>query len=260
MGEHVNTILLLHGWGSRAASWGRVKELLESNGYTVLVPDLPGFGDNPMPQEAWNVDNYVDWVNNFIDHAGAKRAYIMGHSFGGRIAIKMAVNYPEKIAGLILVSAAGIKPRKTIWHIVIYAIVKIVKAVFRFLFRFPLIKWFIEHVIDKKNELHFQELFYHIIVRRRDYIETKGIMRETFKKVIDEDLSRIIDKIIIPTHIVWGDKDKMTPVKDAYLLNEKVKLSSLTVLKGFGHALNFETPDLVAEEIITFLHHRKACL
>ena len=75
-------------------------------------------------------------------------------------------------------------------------------------------------------------------------------MKETFKNVISEDLSQFTGFIRTPTVIIWGDKDKSTPVEDAYFMNNKIKNSKLFIINGAGHILNKECHDVLAEKIL----------
>jgi len=75
-------------------------------------------------------------------------------------------------------------------------------------------------------------------------------MKETFTSVISEDLSQFTGFIRTPTVIIWGDKDKSTPIDDAYFMNEKIKNSKLVVINGAGHALNKECPEVLAEKVL----------
>lgn len=92
-----------------------------------------------------------------------------------------------------------------------------------------------------------------MVIRRRDYIKTQGIMREVFKKVITQDLTAKFSKIQIPTLIIWGDKDEMTPVQDAYLMQELIPNSKLEVINAAKHALNFQAPEKLVETITKFI-------
>ena len=140
----------------------------------------------------------------------------------------------------MLVAAAGIKHQKTFWQKVVYYLAKIASALYIFSF-IPAIRRFC------------RQAFYRFVVRRRDYYEADGVMRETFKKVINEDLAPYLKQINIPTIIIWGEKDKMTPIEDAYLINDDIKLSLLKILKNHGHAINLDAPDKLTETIFQFL-------
>src|SRR3989344_6539986 len=226
-------ILILHGWGSYAKRWDNVKELLEVKGYKVFVPDLPGFGQSPIPAKIWNLDNYADWVKDFAEKNNLGRFFLLGHSFGGSIGIKFAVKYPGKLIGLILVSAGRISKRKSIKNIFFLVMAKIGKLFFR------------------------QRIFKRIIYKlagSRDYLLARGgVMRETMKKVISEDLKPYLPKINVKTLIIWGDKDEVTPVADAYLIKKEIKNSVLGVIPNVGHRIRLEAPEILVEKVKEFI-------
>lgn len=229
----MSTIIILHGWGRGSISWLKVKEILENQGLKVLVPDLPGFGRNPLPRNPWSIDNYVEWIKQHVEVRGeiAEQFFLLGHSFGGRIAIKFAIKYPEKLAGLILASAAGITKRKSLKNFIFLVLAKIGKLFFR------------------------QRLFKRIIYKlagSRDYMLAGGIMQETMKRVINEDLKPYLSKISVRTLVVWGKNDKETPIADAYLINKAIPGSKLEIIDGVGHRINFEAPEILVQKIKEF--------
>ena len=81
-------VVLLHGWGSNISLFSSMTELI-SKKYKVITMDLPGFGKSDEPKTPWSVDNYVDFVIDFLSELGITEAIFLGHSFGGRIIIKM---------------------------------------------------------------------------------------------------------------------------------------------------------------------------
>ncbi|MDO8601408.1 MAG: alpha/beta hydrolase [bacterium] len=228
----MSTILILYGWGSYAKRWDNVKELFEAQGYKVFVPDLPGFGENPPPATAWNIDNYVEWVKDFAEKNNLGQFFLLGHSFGGSIGIKFAVKYPEKLKGLILAAAGRITKRKSVRNFLFLIAAKIGKIFFR------------------------QEIFKRIIYKlagSTDYFLAQGVMKETMKKVIDEDLRPYLPKITTDTLIIWGDKDKETPVGDAYLIKKEIKNSKLEILPGVGHRIRLEVPEILVGKVKEFI-------
>jgi pimeloyl-ACP methyl ester carboxylesterase len=230
-----DTIIILHGWGSSKEKWQEVKENLEKQGLKVVVPDLPGFKKETELKKPWNLDNYIDWFKNFSSEI-SEPFFLLGHSFGGRIGIKFAAQHPEKLKGLILVSSAGIKHKRTFKQNLFFQITKIGNK-FSFLPFFNL----------------FRKAFYKFIVREKDYIHTQGFLKDTFKKIITEDLTGYLEKIKTFTLIIWGEKDKMTPLSDAHLMNKKITNSKLEVLKNIGHSPHRETPKILVEKIINFI-------
>ncbi len=237
-------MIILHGWGASAKSYDKLKPLLEQKGISVFVFDLPGFGNESAPESAWSVDDYGNWVENKIKGSGIGKFVLYGHSFGGRIAIKFAAKYPEKLAGLVLCDAAGITPRPKAKISIFCAMSKIGKIIFSL----PILRYF--QPIVRKIE--------YFLAGSRDYYYLQNpIMKEVFKKVISEDLTEYLDKINKPTLIVWGKNDKMTPVSDAYSMNDKIEGSELVVLNDVGHSPHLECPQALADIIGSFVFNSR---
>ena len=231
----MDNILILHGWGSRAENWSRVKELLENQGYKVFVPDLPGFGKNSPLSRAWAIDDYVEWVSEFCEKNNLSQFFLLGHSFGGAVAVKVSLKYPEKVKKMFLVASSGIR-RKTIKKEIFKKIANFLKF-FSFLpFYFPI-----------------RKIFYKIVIQKSDYPYTKGMMKETYLKIVNEDISFCFFEVSVPTLIIWGEKDKITPLSDAYLMRKEIKFSQLEILNGIGHTPHLEDPELLANKIKEFL-------
>jgi len=238
----MNTILILHGWGIGSKTWVKVKEILEGRGHKVYAPDLPGFGDSPAPEKPWSVDDYVRWVLNYCKKNNLSRFFLIGHSFGGGIAVKSASQFPDMIKMLVLV-AAKLRRQKTIRYYGGMILARAGNLVFYtplFSFLRPLARKILYKLIGAKD--------YYKLELNKAYI-----MKETFKKVVKEDLTGHLAKINIPTLIIWGKKDNITPVKDAYLINREVRGSKLEIIENGRHALNLEAPEILAEKIIKFI-------
>ncbi|MSU60385.1 MAG: alpha/beta hydrolase [Candidatus Staskawiczbacteria bacterium] len=227
-------MLILHGWSSSSDKWQSIGETLAGKNMKIIVPDLPGFGKSQEPQVAWSLDNYVEWVKEFSENiSDLKGGFILlGHSFGGAIAAKFAIKYNQSVEKLFLVSAACVRektaPKKALSHFA-----KLVKK-FEFLPFYDLTR----------------KAFYKFILRRSDYPYVSGIMKETYLKVISEDLSPKMFFIKAPTTIIWGDKDDLTPIEQAYFINKKIENSNLVVIEGASHSLQIKQPEILAEKIL----------
>ena len=226
--------LILHGWGSKSDRWEKVGELLAKNNIQVIVPDLPGFGKSQEPQSVWNLDSYVDFVKEFTEKVPGfnKEFYLLGHSFGGAVAAKFSIKYAQNVEKLFLFGAAIIR-KKTIKKQVLGRISKVAK-IFAFLPFYPLAK----------------KAFYKWVVGASDYNRVQGVMKQTFLKAINEDLSQKLLFIKVPAVIIWGDKDDTTLVEDAYYINKKVENSKLIIIKGGDHDLEQKMPEILAETLI----------
>ena len=123
-------LLILHGWGSSSDSWIKVQETLAEKGYKVIVPDFPGFGKSITPREPWGIDDYTGFIFNFVKETKLKDFFLLGHSFGGRVSVRFASLYPEKIKSLILCDSAGIKPKPGRKTMIIFWLAKVGNAIF----------------------------------------------------------------------------------------------------------------------------------
>ncbi len=232
-------VLVLHGWGGSSDSWLQIQRILAAQGYKMICPDFPGFGKSANPPKAWEVADYAKWLLGFIRFLKLNKFSIIAHSFGARVAIKFAKNYPKKITKLILCAPAGIKPKPDLETKIIFQISKTGNIIFS---KKPLRGF--------KNRA--KNLFY-ILIRSKDYSKTKGVMRETIKKVLEEDLLPDLSQIKTKTLIVWGRKDKIIPLKYAYMFKENIKNSQLEIVPRIGHSPHLENPERLLEIITKFL-------
>ena len=223
--------MILHGWGSNTERWAEVAKLLSEKGFKVIVPDLPGFGDSGTFENSWNMNNYIKWLDSFVKDLNIGEFYLAGHSFGGALAVKFTIGHPQEVKKLFLISAASVRKRTT------------KKSAFKNISKFVKIFSFLPMYG------FFRKAVYKFIVKRSDYPSVDGVMKETYLKVIQEDLSQFTGFIKTPTILIWGDKDKSTPIEDAYFMNQKIKNSKLEVIEGAGHALNRECPEILTEKI-----------
>jgi len=227
-------LLILHGWGSNSIRWQKVVKLLKEKGVQVQVLDLPGFGIVPSPEKPWTREDYLNWILQKIKEKKWKKFNLLGHSFGGGLSVKIAANYPEKIEKLILCAPAIIR-RKSPKTYFFYWLAYLGKKIFSF----PGLKSF---------QPYAQRLIYKL-AGSRDYYVADGTMKETMKKLHEENLQVFLEKIKTPTLIVWGEKDDILPVKDAYELKEKIKGAKLRIIAKAKHSLHRETPEELAEII-----------
>ena len=232
-------VLILHGWGGSSDSWVDVQSELAKAGYYVLCPDLPGFGKSDTPKKAWSVTRYVNFVLDFTDTLNFKKFYIIGHSFGGRITIKMASEHQNRLKKIVLCDPAGIKMKLDFKTEIIRLLAEIGNSIFD-----------LRYLRVFKDAV--RSIFY-FFLRRKDYVKAEHIMRETMKIVLEEDLSLYLPKITNRTLIIWGEIDKIVPLKIAYIFKNKISSSELKILPKIGHSPNLEIPKELSKIIIKFL-------
>lgn len=217
-------VVLLHGWGSNITLFNNMIGLLSTK-YRVLALDMPGFGQSDEPETVWDVDNYTDFVIDFIkDFINDKeKITFLGHSFGGRIIIKMNAreNLPFEISKIILVDSAGVRPK-------ISTSQKIKQGVFR-----KVKKVLTSDAVTKA----FPELMDNLrnMNGSADYLAASPLMKQVLVKVVNEDLTDLFELVTAPTLLIWGENDTATPVSDAELMEEKMKDAGLVVIPGCGH-------------------------
>jgi len=219
--------------------FGVVKKLLEKRGYIVFTPDLPGFGSNQLQKESLIFEDYISFVKEFLDKNKLRKVVLVGHSFGGRIAIRFSSANPDKIKKLILVSASGIPhPLPSIKKKIAFVLTKI----FSPLFTIPPFSLFYSTL---------RKLVYYSIGEMDYYKANK--LRTTFKNIYQVSIVTDLEKISAPTLIVWAELDNLTPLRDGRLMHSKIKKSKLVIEKGATHKFPYEQPEIFVKEILTFI-------
>lgn len=229
------SVLVLHGWSHSSDDWHRVQELLAGKGFCVIVPDLPGRGKTTPFTEPWGVGEYNVLVEDFVEALGLKDFVLVGHSFGGRIAVRFGRLHPSLLKGLILVAPAGIRSKPDIKTAMFLALARAGSA----LLRLPLLAFL-------KNTAKTLALF---LIRKRDYAKADPMMREVMKKVLSQDPSDEISNLQGNIRLVWGQEDKTVPLSVGLQWKEMLPDATLTVLAGVGHSPNKEAPEHLAEVI-----------
>ena len=154
--------IILHGWGSASDRWIKEAEIISEKGFKVIIPDLPGFGQSDRLVRPWTVNDYVKWFEEFAKNLNVENFYLLGYSFGGALAVKISVKYPQRVQKLFLAVAAVIR-RKTTKKNFSAKISKFIKL-FYFL---PYYSF-------------FRKAVYKFIIRKSDYLYVGGIMKETY--------------------------------------------------------------------------------
>lgn len=217
-------IVLMHGWGCDHTIWKGVEAHLramddkEKPRFRVTALDFPGFGSSDEPPVAWGMDDYAAWFEEFLTSRGIENPVLIGHSFGGRVAVIHGARHnqsgtKDEVRKIVLVDAAGVKPRRSLRY---YIKVWSFKAAKRVLPAGIIERW------RKK-------------AGSADYAAASPVMRATLSKVVNEDLRRYMPRIKAPTLLVWGANDTATPVADARKMERLIPDAGLVVFEGAGH-------------------------
>lgn len=227
-------LVLLHGWGLEGERYQKLAKAL-SQDFRVIVPDMPGFGKTNLPPKAYEVDDYGRRVKGFLTEQGINNAHFIGHSFGGRVLIKMANKYPDLVESVVLTGAPGVErfiPKRTAKRVLYWSAAKGMKGLS-----------FLPPIKRLKNRFYAD----------RDFGKVEGIMKDTFLKVIRERLDTEAKNIQQPTLLLWGLKDQMAPAKDAEKMLKLIPNSYLKMFTKSGHKLPYEKPEEFAREVRQFL-------
>ncbi len=213
-------ILLLHGWGQNIEMMKPVGDNF-SDKFRITILDFPGFGKSPEPSEPWNIEKYSVMLEKFVELVGIKKPIVIGHSFGGRVAIRYSARNP--IEKLVLFGAPCIRIEEKLSLTV--QILKKLKTL-------PGLNSFGEYM--KKY------------IGSRDYRAASPIMRQTLVEVVNEDLSKYAREIEEPTLLIWGEYDTEAPVRDARELEKIMIDAALIILPGTHYAYLENLPRVVS--------------
>lgn len=228
-------VLILHGWGADSTNWVATARMLKEKGFKVIIPDLPGFGKSDEPRKAWNLSNYLQFISSFKKELSLGKIRLIGHSFGGRIAIKAAAEDKLDLEKLVLVSAAGIRHEKN-WR------QKIGTKISSFFKKIPIIK-----------NIRFLRKTFAKIIGAEDYFKASPVMKKILSKVVKEDLTESLKEIKDPTLIVWGEKDKLTPLADGEKMAAEIERSQLKTFPKGTHAFYRKRPKKFINPVVSFL-------
>lgn len=213
-----DVILFLHGWGQSKESMIPLIENLKNN-YKCVLLDMPGFGDSCF-NNAKNIKEYTRDIRRFLLKNNIMPKYIVGHSFGGKVAFEYYLDYKD-VEKLFIIASPILKPKRNIKYY--YKIIK-----------YKLKK----HLKIKSNE------------GSDDYKNCKESMKQFFVSVVNTHYNKVIKNIEIPTILIWGNSDEKVPIKKAYKLDKKLKNSELYIINGdhFAYIENIEFTKLVIQK------------
>ena len=212
-------IILLHGWGQNIEMMKPLGDHF-SDRFRVTILDLPGFGNSEEPKEAWNIDKYSQLLEEFIKKLDIKKPIVIGHSFGGRLAIRYSSRNP--IEKMVLFGSPCIRIKE---ELPLY--VKILKKL---------------KTLPGMNE--FGE-FMKQYIGSRDYKNASPIMRQTLVEVVNEDLSKYAREIEEPTLLIWGENDTEAPINEAKELEKIMIDAALITLPGTHYAYLENLPQVL---------------
>lgn len=225
------TVLFLHGWGGSIHSFLFCQNYIKQYTNTLNV-DFYGFGKSDEPNKKYDTYLYALSIYELLKDKNIHKVCIVAHSFGGRVAILLSTIFDIEVESLVLVNSAGVKPKRSIFY---YFKIYTYKAV----------KWLVKHKLIKSKVLkHFGS---------SDYKHLSNIMKQSFVTIVNQDLTQYLKSIKAKTLIVWGDKDKITPMHMAKTLKHNIIDSTMIIYKNSGHFSYLENYHSFCHTIIKFL-------
>ena len=232
-GSSKRFIVFLHGWGSDLNSFLWLTDFFIDE-YSLIFLDFYGFGKSGEPSLPFSVSDYVEALKDLLDDFSIEELIFVAHSFGGRVAIKFMFNYQSSYnkTALCLVDSAGLLPKRNL--------------VYWFkIFRYKILKKKSEKNTNLKSKL---DRF-----GSDDYKKLSPIMKKTFIKIVNEDLTKYAKYLKCKTIIIWGSLDRETKPYMARKLKRLISESRLIFLKKSGHFCFIEKKEEFVIILDTFL-------
>ncbi len=217
-------IVLMHGYGCNISTVRSIAACLE-DGMHVYSLDLPGHGKSPEPPEPWGVEEYTRLVEKFIEKEKLTKPALIGHSFGGRLAILLSSR--NNTGKVVLVDAAGVvnpRPSKTRLRTRVYKLIKKSAPLFGKNLGGKIINW---------AQGYFGSA---------DYKNSTPMMRAVMSKHVNTDLRHVMPSIKAPTLLIWGEQDTATPLSDAKAMEKLIPDAGLVSFAGCGHYSFLDNP------------------
>jgi 4,5:9,10-diseco-3-hydroxy-5,9,17-trioxoandrosta-1(10),2-diene-4-oate hydrolase len=224
-GGHGDPLLIIHGGSEGAKAWEKTAaELIKK--YRIYVPDLPGFGHSQEMKGNYYIPELVKFVNGFADELGLVNFHLMGHSLGGGIALHYALEFPHRVKKLVLVNSMFLGKEIALWvrvfsmppfrHTIGATTLGILRGV----------KWMAERLSAPPE-------FLHPFPRASISLGSKVASLKEQTTVLAHRLS----EIMVPTLVVWGAKDPILPVSQAYAAAQLIPDCQIKVFKDGGHSV-----------------------
>ena len=230
-GDGVPNVVALHGWGRTGADFDASLRT-----FNALAIDLPGFGATPEPTTAWTTADYATALSDVLDEMD-RPVIVVGHSFGGRVAVHLAQQRRSAIAGLVLTGVPllhrtnrpNTSPRS---------------------FRLGKQLHKVGLVSDERMEALRNKY------GSADYRAAHGVMRDILVKAVNESYEEQLHAITCPVELVWGDNDTAAPADSARRAEAMLANARLTIASEIDHFLPLSRPDLLASAITRQLESR----
>lgn len=232
-------VVLMHGWGCTRSTLASISNVVRGLGRPVISVDFPGFGASSEPPKVWGIEAYTAAFEELMRRLGVgDDAVLLGHSFGGRVAILYASR--NAVGKVVLVDAAGVKPRRSLQYYLKVYTFKAKKHLLRLLLGRSNAEGYLNRLRAKAGS--------------SDYASASSRMRAILSRVVNEDLCGVMPRIKAPTLLIWGEADTATPIADARKMERLIPGAGLVSFPGVGHYSFLERPAEFAAVLTSFLN------
>lgn len=218
-GDTPPQVLALHGWGRRGNDFNAVLD-----GVSGIAPDLPGFGASPVPGDVIGADAYADIVAGLLESFD-RPPVLVGHSFGGRVAVCLAAKHPDRVGPLVLTGVPLIRLETG----------RRPPAAYRFAKWLNRIGLFSDERLEREKKSRGSA----------DYRAASGVMRDILVKVVNESYEGHLARITSPVQLIWGEDDTDVPVSVAEAAQALIADVTLEVVPDVGHFVPIQAPEVL---------------
>lgn len=250
-GDGPETVVLIHGFGGSTYSWRKNIDYLAER-FTVIAIDVRGFGFSSRdPAAEYSAKGYATHVSSFMDILGIRRPILVGHSLGGEVAMRIALQRPEDVAGLVLIDSAGLpNPERDRFR----EVPPIPPPFNTTLARIAGSEGMVRRILNEST-YNTSMVDERSIKAYRDPLDVEdaeaGLLRMIRTSIPSLNKGEIA-RIVQPTLILWGSEDKVISVTEGQELARVIKGSRLVSFERAGHLLLEERPDEVNRQIADF--------
>ena len=243
-------ILLIHGTFSSLHTYDDWTSILKHN-YKVIRLDLPGFGlTGPHPKNKYSTENYIDFIDEFLDILTIDSCAVVGNSLGGWMAWELALKHPTRVSKLILIDAAGYINDRNFPLPFVIAQTPVLRNVFNYVPK-AVVRRFVRQVFYDQSKVTEE-----VIERHFDLFHRDGNMA-AFVKIANSHFvqnTHNLHQLTIPVLIMWGEKDNWLSVGHASKFGEDIPNSKVIIYKNVGHIAMEEIPEQSSDDLIEFLN------
>jgi pimeloyl-ACP methyl ester carboxylesterase len=232
-GTEAPRVLALHGWARSHRDFDTVVAGEGQDPLPAIALDLPGFGASPPPPEAWGAEAYSEAVAALFEEMESP-SVVLGHSFGGRVAVHLAARRPDAVRALVLTGVPLLRPGDK------NAKVAFAYRMVRRLHRMGVVP---EGALDAARQRYGSA----------DYKAAQGVMRQVLVRVVNETYGAQLDAVRCPVHLVWGSDDTVAPLEVAERSLEHLAQGDLVVLPGVGHLTPLLSPSALRGAVVACL-------